>query len=307
VNGEPSSVAVGCARIFGVDASTWPAGLQAPGFWPDWSLFGDAMLVGAMLAAVLPCFGALLVLRQQVFVAAAIGQAATFGFAVALAAGLGHAHGAGDGHGRAAVVGLGALAAIATAIAALRAMSVRQSTLEARSAWVFLFGGSAAMVLLNDVPHGPQAVQRLFLSSLLTVAPTDVWLVGAGALLLVVVAMPLRRRLLLWAIDPWTAAAHGASLVRCDLLVGVVLGAWFAYAIAATGLVFTFGAAVLPVLAARSLGGSLRSVLLLAPTLGVVGLALSFALAHRFDLPPGQVFTAVQGALALLCRLLARR
>ena len=57
----------------------------------------------------------LLVLRQQVFVAAAIGQAATFGFAVALAAGLGHAHGAGDGHGRAAVVCLGALAAIAEA------------------------------------------------------------------------------------------------------------------------------------------------------------------------------------------------
>lgn len=279
---------------------------QGQGWWPDWTLFGDAMLVGGALAAVLPCFGVLLVLRQQVFVAAAIGQAATFGFAAALACGLGHAHG-GDAHGRGAVVSAGAAAAIATAIAALRAMSARQSTLEARSAWVFLFGGSAAMVLLNDVPHGPQAVQRLFLSSLLTVAPTDVWLVGAGALLLVVVAMPLRRRLLLWAIDPWTAAAHGASLVCCDLLVGVVLGAWFAYAIAATGLVFTFGAAVLPVLAARSLGGSLRSVLLLAPTLGVVGLALAFALAHRFDLPPGQVFTAVQGALSLLCRLLARR
>ncbi len=279
---------------------------QGQGWWPDWTLFGDAMLVGGVLACVLPCFGVLLVLRQQVFVAAAIGQAATLGFAAALAGGLGHAHG-GDGHGRGAVVGAGAIAAIATSIAALRAMSARQSTLEARSAWVFLFGGSAAMVLLNDVPHGPQAVQRLFLSSLLTVAPHDVGLVAVGALLLAVVALPLRRRLLLWAIDPWTAAAHGARLWRYDLLVGAVLGAWFAYAIAATGLVFTFGAAVLPVLAARALAGSLRSVLLLAPVLGGLGLVLAFAVAHRCDLPPGQVFTAVQGALALLCRLLSRR
>ena len=279
---------------------------QDQGWWPDWTLFGDAMLVGGVLATVLPCFGVLLVLRQQVFVAAAIGQAATFGFAAALACGLGHAHG-GDAHGRGFVVGAGAAAAIATAIAALRAMSVRQSTLEARSAWVFLFGGSAAMVLLNDVPHGPQAVQRLFLSSLLTVAPYDVGLVLAGAALLVVAAAPLRRRLLLWAIDPWTAAAHGAQLWRYDLLVGAVLGAWFAYAIAATGLVFTFGAAVLPVLAARSLAGSRRAVLMLAPLLGGLGLVVAFAVAHRCDLPPGQVFTAVQGAFALLCRLLPRR
>lgn len=282
------------------------ASVQGQGWWPDWTLFGDAMLVGGTLAVVLPCFGVLLVLRQQVFVAAAIGQAATFGFAAALAFGLGHAHG-GDAHGRGAVVGAGAAAAIATAIAALRAMSARQSTLEARSAWVFLFGGSAAMVLLNDVPHGPQAVQRLFLSSLLTVVPHDVGLVAGGALLLAVVTLPLRRRLLLWAIDPWTAAAHGALLWRYDLLVGVVLGAWFAYAIAATGLVFTFGAAVLPVLAARALARSLRAVLLLAPLFGGLGFVLAFVVAHRCDLPPGQVFTAIEGALALLCRSLQRR
>jgi ABC-type Mn2+/Zn2+ transport system permease subunit len=163
------------------------------------------------------------------------------------------------------------------------------------------------MVLLNDVPHGPQAVQRLFLSSLLTVAPHDVGLVAGGALLLAVVALPLRRRLLLWAIDPWTAAAHGARLWRYDLLVGAVLGAWFAYAIAATGLVFTFGAAVLPVLIARAVAPSLRVALGAAPLIGVLGLGAAFAVAHHRDLPPGQVFTALLGVVALLARGLVRR
>lgn len=279
---------------------------QGAGFWPDWALFGDAILVGLVLAMVLPLGGTLLVLRQQVFVTAAIGQAATLGFAVALALGLGSAHDLGHGHGRTAVVGCGLAAAVMTAIAALRVLSVRQSTMEARSAFVFLFAGSAAMLLLDGVPHGPQVVQRLFLSSLLTVAPSDVWLVLVGAVASLL-GLRWRRRVLLWAIDPATASAHGANRDRYDLVVGLWLGLWLGYAIFATGLVFTFGASVLPVLVARSLARSLRAVLLLGPLCGGAGLLAAFLLAHRFDLPPGQVFVALLGVLALGMRMLLRR
>lgn len=284
-----------------------PMPVEGNGWWPDWSLFGDTLVVGFVLAAVLPLFGALLVLRQQIFVAAAIGQAATFGFALALALSGGAAHALGHDHGRGLVVALGIAAASATAVVALRAMSAGQSTLEARSAWIFLFGGSAAMVLLADVPHGPQAVQRLFLSSLVTVEPHDAVVVLVAAPLLLVLAWPRRRRLRLWAIDPWTAAAHGAVLWRFDVVVGTLLGAAIGYAIFTTGLVFTFGAAVLPVLIARALAPSLRAALWMAPLGGVLGVAAAFALAHHQDLPPGQVFTALLGVLALLARLLVRR
>lgn len=279
---------------------------QSGGFWPDWALFGDAILVGTLLAMVLPFGGALLVLRQQVFVTAAIGQAATLGFAVALALGLGSAHDLGHSHGRAGLVGCGMAAAVLTAIAALRALSARQSTMEARSAFVFLFAGSVAMLLLDRVPHGPQVVQRLFLSSLLTVAPSDVWLVLVGALLSLL-GLRWRRRLLLWAIDPATAEAHGGKALHHDLVVGTWLGLWLGYAIVATGLVFTFGAAVLPVLAVRSWVRSLWAALLLAPLLGAAGLVAGFVLAHRFDLPPGQVFVALLGTVAAVARLLPRR
>lgn len=279
---------------------------QSGGFWPDWALFGDAILVGTLLAMVLPLGGALLVLRQQVFVTAAIGQAATLGFAVALVLGLGSAHDLGHSHGRAGLVGCGMAAAVLTAIAALRALSARQSTMEARSAFVFLFAGSAAMLLLDRVPHGPQVVQHLFLSSLLTVAPSDVWLVLVGAVVSLL-GLRWRRRLLLWAIDPATAEAHGSKALHHDLVVGTWLGLWLGYAIVATGLVFTFGASVLPVLAVRSWVRSLWAALLLAPLLGGAGLLAGFVLAHRFDLPPGQVFVALLGTVAAAARLLARR
>ena len=57
----------------------------------------------------------------------------------------------------------------------------------------------------------------------------------------------------------------------------------------------------------RSWARSLRAVLLLAPLLGGAGLLLGFALAHRFDLPPGQVVVALLGALAALARITPAR
>lgn len=279
---------------------------QAGEWWPAWDLFGDAILVGTMLAIALPLGGVLLVLRQQMFVAAAIGQAATLGVALALACGLGSAHALTHGAGRGAALACACAAAAVTAIAALRALSVRQSTLENRSAWTFLISGSVAMLLLDGVPHGPQAVQQLFLSSLLTVAPGEVGMVAVGAAL-TLGAAARSRRLLLWAIDPTTAAAHGAHLVAHDVVVGALLGLWLGWAIFTAGLLFTFGATVLPVLAARAAARSLRGVLVLAPLLGGGGQWLAFVLAHRLDLPPAQVFVALQGTLAMVARLVARR
>lgn len=268
------------------------------GWWPDWALFGDAILVGVLLAAVLPCLGVLLVLRQQVFVAAAIGQAANFGIAVALASGLASAHGHGhdDSEHRTFVVGAGLLAAAATAVVALRRLTARASTLEAHSAWVFLGGSAGAMVLLADQPHGLQELQRLFLSSLLAVDRADVWW-ALGTALAVAVAMATRRRHLLgWALEPRAAAAHGTSVGRYDLVVGCVLGVAIGHAIHATGLLFTFGATILPVLAARELATSLGAVLATAPAIGVFGQLAAFALGHRLDLPPGQLAVALWAA-----------
>lgn len=282
---------------------------SGPGWWPDWQLFGDAMATGLLLSVVLPWFGVLLVLRQQLFVAAAIGQAANTGIAVAMAIagafGSLHLHG-GDG-GRWWLLASGSLFAMATAVAALRALSGSRSTLEARSAWVFLVGGAGAMVLLADAPHGLQELQRLFLSSLLAARPGDVWF-GAGALLVTAAWLALRpRQLLAWALEPRTAAAHGLPVARLDVMAGGLVGLVIGQSILATGLVFTFGAVVLPVLAARELASSLRGLLLLAPLCGVLGQTLAFALAHRADLPPGQVAVVVFGALALLARLARRR
>ena len=280
------------------------AGAQQSGWWPDWSLFGDAIATGLLLAIVLPWFGVLLVLRQQLFLAAAIGQAANAGIALAMAgaAAFASVHVHGGGAGRWWLFASGGLMAMLTAVLALRALSVRRSTLEAGSAWVFLVGATGAMLVLADAPHGLQELQRLFLSSLLAAGPDDVWIAAAAVLVVGGWLWSRPRQRLAWALEPRTAAAHGGAVFGHDVVVGVLIGSVFCHAILATGLMFTFGATVLPVLAARELAGSLRGVVLLAPTIGVLGQGIAFALAHRADLPPGQVAVVVFGAAALLAR-----
>lgn len=272
------------------------------GYWPSWELFGDAILTGLLLAAVLPCLGVLLLLRRQVFVAAAIGQAANVGIALAMTLGVLAADG--HGHGADGVLApcCGAAAAMLATFAALRTPVGGEGS-EARSAFVFLVGGALSLLLLANAPHGLQSLQRLFLSSLLAVSARDVWLAAAAAILTGGWLCWQPRMLLHWAIDAESAAVHGLPVRRFEIAAAILVGAVLGQAILATGLLFTFGAVVLPVLAARDLAGSLRGVLVLAPVLGVASMLLGFSLAHRHDLPPAQVAVAVAGIAAAAARL----
>ncbi len=101
----------------------------------------------------------------------------------------------------------------------------------------------------------------------------------------------------------WTA--YGTSVLACDLLVGAYAGFVIGYAVYATGLLFTFGMTVLPVLCAREVAGSLRAGARLALLFGSTAPVAGLLCAHRFDLPPGQATVALLGALALLLRLLS--
>ncbi len=262
-------------------------------------LFAPAWGSALLLATLLPFVGVVLLLRQQVFLAAAIGQAASLGYALALWLGLAAA----GGHGHdVSLLLAGWVLAVFTAVTALRALTTRGTDMEARAGVVFLLGGSLGMVLLADAPHGLAEVQRMFLSSLLGAGGFDV-AVAAG-LLVATVAVAARRgrTVALWAIDPTTAAAHGLPVRALDLGVGLWVGTVLAFAIHVGGLVFAFGAAVLPTLFAREVCRSLRAVAITAPVAGAVFGAVGLWLAHTCDRPPGQTIVAVLAIAALSAR-----
>lgn len=280
------------------------------GWWPDWTLFGDALATGAWLGLVLPWLGVLLLLRQQVFVAAAIGQAANLGvaFALAAAAALGacplHVAGASSPPW---LVLASVVPACLAAYAALRAGDGTRAAIEAPSAVVFLVGSAGAMVALAGQPHGAQELQRLFLSSLLSAGPVDTWCAAGAAVVVGAALARWPRALLAWAADPRTAQAHGVPVRGLDLAAAVLVGGVVGQSLLATGLLYTFAAMTLPVLAARTVARSLRSVVWIAPCVGVGGQAAAFALAHRLDLPPGQVAVLVYAACVGVAAAAVRR
>ncbi|MCB9885205.1 MAG: metal ABC transporter permease [Planctomycetes bacterium] len=261
------------------------------------ALFFDVVLTGTLLSLLLPLLGAALLLRRELFLGAAVAQTGSLGIAAWIAAGLG------DGAGS---LGAGMGAAIAAGVIGMRSGTPRGGGLQAGAAWLFLLGGSGAMLLLADAPHGMQAIEQLQLSSLLGATRGDVWVAGVG-LVAVLAALLLRGRvLLLWALDPATATVHGHPVRTLDALAGATIGAALGFSIHATGLPFTFGATVLPVLAARELVGTLRGVLVMAPLLGAGAFVTAWWWADRADLPPGQCAVVLLAGAVAVARLAAR-
>ncbi len=268
-------------------------------------LFFDAWATGLLLAVSLPLLGVLLVLRRQIFLGAAVAQTGSLGIATMLwlfPAAV-HAH---DGQFVGEYVPLtgGLSFAVVAAFAALRTGRTLAEA-EARAVWLFLAGSCGAMVLLAQAPHGMQTVQQLMLSSLLGATRADLWFATALLVVVLVVWLGLPRQLLLWGTDSATAHVHGLRLARLDVGLGALMGLALGFSIHATGLPFTFGAAVLPVLAARPLARSFRQVLLAAPVLGAGAFVLGWRWADAADLPPGQCAVLVMLAFVALSEGLA--
>lgn len=266
-------------------------------FLEAWSLFGAAWATAVLLGMLLPCCGAVLVARGQVFLGASVGQAATFGMALALVLGFGHGGEPDHAHTETFALSCALAAGAAVTVLAMRAISAGRASLEGVSAWVFLLGGAGTVLLLQGAPHGMQEVQRLQLSSLLTVSGYDAWIAGAGLLATVLAGRRSGDAVLLWAIDPATARALGVGLVRYDVVVGAWLGLCLGFSIHVAGLLFSFGLCVLPVLALRAWTVSLRRTLWMAPVLGGLACVCGVVVSHWLDLPPGQTTVGVLGLL----------
>jgi zinc/manganese transport system permease protein len=259
-----------------------------------WKYFQDSILVAVMLGCLLPLCGIVLLLRQQAFLSAAVGQSATLGIALGIFVHM-------PVGGPVALL-LAVAAGVFTTVASMRSLSTGGPQLESRSAWLFLLGGAGAMLLASNDPHGLEEVHKLTLSSLLFVHRADVVVaaVALGGTLLALLRW--RPRVLLWATDPVTAQVHGSNLFAFDVAVGGWIGACSGFAIQTTGLLFAFGLTVLPVLVARACCRSLRAVFWCAPLVGGAGtlLALAVAAQKSVDLPPGQAAVALQCTLVLL-------
>lgn len=256
----------------------------------SWQLFAHAWLSSWLIAGLLSLLGVAVLARGQVFLGAAMSQAATAGVALVLCC-------AGALTWRAEAEAVAAmLAAVATAFA----VGASRRHRDALAAWIFLSAGAAAVLLVAQSPYGMDEVNRLLASSIVGARPGDVVVFATLGLIVAGVVLGNAARLRALLLDPAFAAAIGIRVARWEAWLAVVLGLSLGWSLHVAGLLYTFGALILPAMAARLFCRELATMAWSTPLLAVAGAILGTVCADVWDLPPAQVVVAFwSGSVAL--------
>lgn len=276
----------------------------------SWAFFDDSWIAGLLVAASCAIPGVLVVARNQIFIGAAIAQAATAGVALGFwIAGL--TSGIGGPVDPCHMVGVSMLAlsfpylgaitiAIVAAVICAPGILGQRSSPESRTGWVFLTGSALALLLLSQNAHGANAINTLLNSSLLGAQTSDIVLPAITAGLSILIAVLAGRHLVLLAIDAEWAPLAGIRRRRWEIGIALWVAVTVAIAIRTGGLLYTFACLILPAMAARGACREVRWQFLAAPLLGLIAANAGFALSTRHNLPPPQLTVLCFAVLPLL-------
>ncbi|WP_406102743.1 metal ABC transporter permease [Streptomyces sp. NBC_01003] len=166
---------------------------------------------------------------------------------------------------------------------------------------------AAALLVLAVSGVNAQGAFALLWGSILSVGTADLWLLGALAVFVPALFWWRRRDLALLLYDRELALTSGVHVDRLTLLLLVLVAVSVAGAIKLTGALLVDALTLLPALAARRLGTSLKSITAWAVCIGVVVNLTGFLLALLLDWPPGPVLVLTAGALVLAAHLIPER
>jgi ABC-type Mn2+/Zn2+ transport system permease subunit len=259
-------------------------------FLDSWILFGNTYLAGWLIAALLGLIGVVAVARNQIFIGAAVAQASTFGFAVALMV-MAHfgAEFADPNDSEQIVTAISVAFSVAAAFLTERSIKPGGESREAILGWMFLAGSAGATLVVAKSPHGLEEVQRVVASSLIGASERDVGVLAAIFVIVATVIARYRSSIVMFALDPETARAHGIRVGLWRFLICITFGVCVGVAIRISGLVYTFGCLVLPALIAKNICREIRTMFLAAPIIAVLTATSAFVYANHADFPPAQL------------------
>ncbi|MFI9582607.1 metal ABC transporter permease [Streptomyces sp. NPDC052236] len=166
---------------------------------------------------------------------------------------------------------------------------------------------AAALLVLSVSGVNAQGAFALLWGSILSVGTADLWLLGALAVVVPALFWWRRRDLALLLYDRELALSSGVRVDLLTLLLLVLVAVSVAGAIKLTGALLVDALTLLPALAARRLGTSLKSITVWAVGIGVVVNLTGFLVALKLDWPPGPVLVLTAGAVVLAVHLIPER
>ena len=284
-------------------AATWGE------LWANLAIFKDAIVVGGLAGALLGFLGVHVVLRRMVFASSAIAQAAALGVALsfwvpAVIDPLGHAAGHAAGPGGHVIPSplfqpvLWAIAASLLATLVFIANPVRlHLTRESLLGFVFLASGAGAVIIGDRITQDAHDLTAILFGSAVVVQPSDLYLVGAATVILLMGHLVLWRGLLFVGYDPMGAQVQGMPVRALNGFLFVSVGLAVALCTRALGALPVFAFSVLPAMTALALTSRVGLCFVLATAIGAFSGVAGYAVSFRAELPVGATETATAAAL----------
>lgn len=245
-----------------------------------------ALIGGALVGGLAPILGAFLVLRRFSLLADSLSHVALFGVAIGLTLNVAP---------QAATFAM--VAAGAVVIETLRAKGKLPG--DAALA-VVLYASLAGSVCVIGVVRGFSVDLLDFLfGSILTVAPADLWMLGALAALALVCVMAFFVELAQVSFDEDLASVSGVPARWINLGLALLAAAVITLAMRMMGALLVGALIVMPALAAQAIAGSLRGTLIAAAGLGISSAVAGLVIAFYADLPGGGAIVLVAFAILL--------
>jgi zinc transport system permease protein len=264
----------------------------------EYSFMQRALVAGVVTALICPPIGVFLVPRRLSLMADTLAHMALAGVALGLFLGVSPLLGA-----------FGATVLGAVGIERLRSSGALQG--DAALA-VFLAGGFALAVVLISLARGFNAdLFAVLFGSILTVSPTDVWVIlalgaGVGATLTV-----FYRPLFAITLHEELARTSGVPVAALNLVLALLMALTTVVAMRMVGVLLVSAMIVIPALAGFALGRSFRSATGWAIVVGLASVTVGLVAAFYLGLAAGGaiVLTAllIFAVVSLAARLRRRR
>jgi zinc transport system permease protein len=264
----------------------------------EYSFMQRALVAGVVTALICPPIGVFLVPRRLSLMADTLAHMALAGVALGLFLGVSPL--------------LGAFVATVLGAAGIERLRSRGSLRGDAALAVFLSGGFALAVVLISLARGFNAdLFAVLFGSILTVSPTDVWVIlalgaGVGATLAV-----FYRPLFAITLHEDLAHTSGVPVAALNLVLALLIALTTVVAMRMVGVLLVSAMIVVPALAGFTLGRSFRSATGWAIVVALVSVMVGLVAAFYLGLAAGGaiVLTAllIFAVVSLTARLLRRR
>ena len=258
-------------------------------------LFRDALLGSLIIAITCSILGVYVVLRRIVFVGAALAQLSSAGVALALfLSGAAWAEGLGR-HPTEAALALTLFGVLFLAFESPRSLVPRDAAIGI----AYTVAGAMGILLIAKATSA-EAHDILLQGSILGITPSDVRILLAAGLPVLVLQAAFARQVLFVSFDPETARTLGYKVRLWDLAFFGTLGLAIAASMQYAGVLLVFDYLVVPAVTALLLAKTMPGAILLSVLAAVLATLIGFALSVTYDLPTAPAIAACSGGLAIL-------